>query len=71
MSIRGIDVSDYQPNVNWQAVAKGGILFAFVKSTEGATLVSQTFARNWGGIKAAGIQRGAYHFFRPESSVQG
>ncbi|MEG5058340.1 GH25 family lysozyme [Microcoleus sp. A2-C5] len=71
MSIRGIDVSDYQPNVNWQAVAKGGILFAFVKSTEGATLVSQTFARNWAGMKAAGIQRGAYHFFRPTSSVQG
>ncbi|MCC3405388.1 MAG: peptidoglycan-binding protein [Microcoleus sp. PH2017_10_PVI_O_A] len=71
MSIRGIDVSDYQPNVNWQAVAKGGILFAFVKSTEGATLVSQTFARNWTGMKAAGIQRGAYHFFRPASSIQG
>ncbi len=71
MSIRGIDVSDYQPNVNWQAVAKEGILFAFVKSTEGATLVSQTFARNWAGMKAAGIQRGAYHFFRPTSSVQG
>ena len=71
MSIRGIDVSDYQPNVNWQAVAKGGILFAFVKSTEGATLVSQTFARNWAAMKAAGIQRGAYHFFRPESSIQG
>ncbi|MCW6053397.1 peptidoglycan-binding protein [Lyngbya sp. CCAP 1446/10] len=47
------------------------ILFAFVKSTEGATLVSQTFARNWAGMKAAGIQRGAYHFFRPTSSVQG
>ncbi|MEG4320820.1 MULTISPECIES: GH25 family lysozyme [unclassified Microcoleus] len=71
MSIRGIDVSDYQPNVNWSAVAKGGILFAFVKSTEGTTLVSQTFAGNWARMKAAGIQRGAYHFFRPESSVQG
>ena len=70
MSIRGIDVSDYQPNVNWQAVAQGGILFAFVKSTEGATLVSQTFAPNWAGIKAARMQRGAYHFFRPQSSVQ-
>ncbi|WP_265239443.1 GH25 family lysozyme [Lyngbya sp. CCAP 1446/10] len=46
-------------------------MFAFVKSTEGATLVSQTFARNWAGMKAAGIQRGAYHFFRPTSSVQG
>jgi lysozyme len=71
MSIRGIDVSDYQPNVNWQAVAREGILFGFVKSTEGATLVSQTFARNWAAMKDVGIQRGAYHFFRPASSVQG
>ncbi|WP_445240864.1 GH25 family lysozyme [Microcoleus vaginatus] len=71
MSIRGIDVSDYQPNVNWQAVARDGITFSFVKSTEGATFVAQSFARNWAAMKAAGIQRGAYHFFRPASSIQG
>ncbi|MDB9512276.1 GH25 family lysozyme [Kamptonema animale CS-326] len=71
MSIRGIDVSDYQPNVNWQAVANSGITFAFVKSTEGTTFVAETFARNWAAMKAAGIQRGAYHFFRPASSIQG
>ncbi|WP_445242509.1 GH25 family lysozyme [Microcoleus vaginatus] len=71
MSIRGIDVSDYQPNVNWQAVARDGIVFSFVKSTEGATFVAQSFARNWAAMKAAGIQRGAYHFFRPASSIQG
>ncbi|WP_445305221.1 MULTISPECIES: GH25 family lysozyme [unclassified Microcoleus] len=52
-------------------VARGGILLSFVKSTEGATLVSQTFARNWAAVKAAGIQRGAYyHFFRPASSFK-
>lgn len=71
MSIRGIDVSDYQPNVNWPAVARDGITFSFVKSTEGATFVAQTFARNWAAMKAAGIQRGAYHFFQPASSIQG
>ncbi|MEG4073168.1 GH25 family lysozyme [Microcoleus sp. Pol14C2] len=70
MSIRGIDVSDYQPNVNWQEVARDGIAFAFVKSTEGATFVAQSFARNWAAMKAAGIQRGAYHFFQPASSIQ-
>lgn len=70
MSIRGIDVSDYQSKVDWQAVAREGILFSFVKATEGGTFVAQTFARNWAAMKAAGIQRGAYHFFRPASSVQ-
>lgn len=64
MSVRGIDVSDYQPNVNWQTVANSGIQFAFVKSTEGRTWVAETFARNWREMKATGILRGAYHFFR-------
>jgi lysozyme len=71
MSIRGIDVSTYQGNVNWQSVANDGILFAFVKATEGVTLVDDTFARNWAAMKTVGIQRGAYHFFRPASSIQG
>ncbi|HLO48835.1 MAG TPA: GH25 family lysozyme, partial [Kamptonema sp.] len=71
MSIRGIDVSSYQSNVNWQTVANSGIVFGFIKATEGATFVDDTFARNWAAMKAAGIQRGAYHFFRPATNVQG
>ncbi|OCQ94707.1 hydrolase [Oscillatoriales cyanobacterium USR001] len=71
MSIRGIDVSSYQPNINWQSVANDGILFAFVKATEGVTWIDDTFARNWAAMKTVGIQRGAYHFFRPASSIQG
>ena len=70
MSIRGIDVSDYQPNVNWQTVANSGIAFAFVKATEGATHFADTFDYNWAAMKAVGIQRGAYHFFRPATNVQ-
>jgi len=70
MSIRGIDVSDYQPNVNWQTVANSGIAFAFVKATEGATHFADTFDYNWAAMKAVGIQRGAYHFFRPGIDAQ-
>ena len=55
MSIRGIDVSDYQPNVNWQTVARGGILLSFIKSTASPRWISQTFARNWAGMKGAGF----------------
>ena len=32
MRIRSRDVSDYQSNVKWQTVARGGIVFSFVKS---------------------------------------
>jgi lysozyme len=61
----GIDVSDFQGRIDWQAVAKSGVSFAVAKASEGQTLVSETFATNWAGMKAAGLVRGAYHFFRP------
>ncbi|MFO7143171.1 hydrolase [Arthrospira sp. PCC 8006] len=71
MSIRGIDVSDYQPNVDWKAVANSGMAFAVIKSTEGATFVADVFAPYWKATKANGLIRGAYHFFRPASNIQG
>lgn len=71
MSIRGIDVSDYQPNVDWKAVADEGITFAIIKATEGRTFVAEVFDSYWKQCKANGIQRGAYHFFRPASDPKG
>lgn len=35
------------------------------KATEGTTYRDPTFNANWAGLKAAGIPRAAYHFFRP------
>ncbi|KIJ13973.1 glycoside hydrolase family 25 protein [Paxillus involutus ATCC 200175] len=32
---QGIDVSSYQPNVNWATVKKNDIAFAYIKATEG------------------------------------
>jgi len=32
---KGIDVSSYQPNVNWGTVKKNGVSFAYIKATEG------------------------------------
>jgi lysozyme len=70
MCARGIDVSDWQDPVNWQAVADSGMAFAFTKATEGATFVADTFASNWRSMKAVGLARGAYHFYRPKRSPQ-
>ena len=32
---KGIDVSSYQGNVNWNAVVANGVSFAYIKATEG------------------------------------
>lgn len=63
---QGIDVSKAQGTVDWAAVAAAGYLFTFVKATDGQDYVDPTFAQNWEGAKAAGLLRGAYHFFRAE-----
>lgn len=63
-AVVGIDVSHYQGKVDWQAVAKSGISFVFIKATDGVTH-DPLFASHWNGAREAGLKRGAYHFFRP------
>jgi lysozyme len=62
----GIDVSYYQGEVDWTAVRADGVVFAFVKATEGESEVDPRFAVNWHGAQSAGVVRGAYHFFDPD-----
>ncbi len=59
----GIDVSTHQGAIDWAAVAGDGIDAAYVKASEGATFEDDRFAENWAGVKAAGLEVGAYHFF--------
>ncbi len=63
--VEGVDVSDAQGAVDWGAVRASGVAFAFVKATQGTYDAQSTFAANWQGAKAAGVVRGAYHFFDP------
>ena len=60
--IHGIDVSKYQGNIDWSAVANSDVQFAWIKATEGADHLDTKFRQNWEGAKAAGVPRGAYHF---------
>src|SRR5579862_8297268 len=64
-SVEGIDVFDGQGQVDWVAVARTGIRFAFIKATQGTYDSQATFAFNWSQAKSAGILRSAYHFFDP------
>jgi lysozyme len=62
-AVHGTDVSKYQTEVDWHAARRSGINFAFVKATEGGDRVDAFFERHWAGAKAAGVARGAYHFY--------
>ena len=69
----GIDVSHYQLMIDWPKVKAAGKLFAFIKATESNYFTDSQFSRNWASAKAAGLLRGAYHFYRfgvtPQSQV--
>lgn len=66
--IHGIDVSHYQSKIDWRRIAQQDIHFAFVKATEGVSIVDSLFCENWQAITDAGLKRGAYHFFHPTVS---
>ncbi len=63
-TVEGIDVSEFQGNIDWNAVKASGRQFAFIRVSDG-TYQDPKFDSNWAGAKAAGVLRGAYQFFRP------
>lgn len=69
-TVHGIDVSKHQQNIDWKQVedmqVKGvKISFVFIKASEGASRMDDSFQKNWKGVEKTRLLRGAYHFFRP------
>lgn len=62
----GIDVSHWQGTINWPLVASVGKRFAYMKASEGTSLMDETYPTNRAGAKAVGLYVGAYHFARPD-----
>ncbi len=58
----GVDVSSYEPRVDWHALRAQGVRFAFIRATSGIGYVDPSFAEHWAGARQAGILRGAYHY---------
>lgn len=71
LRLGGIDVSHYQGSINWREVARTGeVHYVYIKATEGAQLVDNTFLTNLRGARHAGLKVGAYHFYRPNVNRQ-
>ncbi|TFY60014.1 hypothetical protein EVG20_g7581 [Dentipellis fragilis] len=64
----GIDVSGYQPSVNWNTVKANGVTFAYIKATESTSYINPSFSSQYTGATNAGIIRGGYHFAHPDTS---
>lgn len=66
--IKGVDVSAYQGEIDWQALSGDGISFAFIKATEGSGFTDKRFADNLAGACATDLQRRRISFFSYDSA---
>lgn len=64
-TVKGVDVSYYQGSIDWSQAKGAGVKFAIARVSDGTTFEDPKFAPNWSGMKAQGIIRGVYQFFRP------
>ena len=69
--VRGIDFSHYQDRIDWERLRNAKVQqvplrFAFVKATEGLTMIDENFNENFYQAQRNDIIRGAYHFFVPD-----
>lgn len=60
--MKGVDVSIFNGNVDWQALKAAGIDFAICRSSYGKKHFDETFQRNVEGAHRAGLICGAYHY---------
>jgi len=66
--VRGVDVSSYQGDIDWEILGGQGIYFAFIKATEGSSFTDKYFKANFENALNSGLKVGAYHFFSFDSS---
>lgn len=59
MSMKGIDISNWQNGINLEAVPAD---FVIMKATEGANYISPDFDRQYAQAKKAGRHLGVYHY---------
>lgn len=64
-TLRGIDVSKWQGDIDWDAVQADGVHFVYIRVSDGAARPDPTFADNWAEAGRVGVARGAYQYFRP------
>jgi GH25 family lysozyme M1 (1,4-beta-N-acetylmuramidase) len=71
----GVDVSSYQGDIDWEAVAATGVQFAMIRAgyrgyTEGVLHEDSCFRKNMDGAVSAGLDVGVYFFSQAVSEEE-
>ncbi|MFU8772142.1 MAG: glycoside hydrolase family 25 protein, partial [Anaerolineales bacterium] len=70
LEVKGIDVSRWQGEINWQMVAAAGCKFAAIRATVGNYYMDPYFERNREGAILFEIYPLYYHVVAPENSIK-
>ena len=75
-ALRGIDVSEHQGTIDWNAVKNDGVRFAVIRAgyrgyKQGGLATDACFQQNIEGALAAGLQVGVYFFSQAVSADEG
>ena len=73
MSMKGLDVSEFQGEVDWERVKAAGYQFAMLRAGYGFSTVDKQFKRNASECNRIGLPIGAYWFcyaINPQTAVQ-
>lgn len=65
--VRGVDVSHFQGEIDWDVLATQDLDFAWIKATEGSSHTDPRFAESWAAARQTDLLVGAYHFMSFES----
>lgn len=73
--VRGVDISHYQDNIDWDKLRNAlikdtPIRFMFVKATEGTDIIDENFNLNFYQARKCELIRGAYHFFSTKTPAE-
>ncbi|MBE5767322.1 MAG: LysM peptidoglycan-binding domain-containing protein [Clostridiales bacterium] len=66
----GIDVSQFQGNINFAQVKAAGIRAVYIRASLGANYVDPNFIRNYTGAKAQGLLVGLYHYMTAKTTAE-
>ena len=58
----GIDVSEWQGTIDFEAVADSGIDIVYIRASEGTDYIDPYFRENYENAKANGLKTGFYHY---------
>lgn len=68
--MNGIDVSQWQGDIDFEAVRRANVELVYIKASEGTDWVDPFFFRNYAGADRAGLPVGFYHYLTAQNEKE-